>query len=119
MKMHSRAKEVAAKQKSIGTPEPNVIEELDGAEVIDTAISADVIKKIAHQISVVPEGFHLNPKMVSQLARRAKMGEGALPMDWAFAEAIAFGSIVIEGTRVRLSGQDSGRGTFSKRHVVS
>src|SRR5439155_3548009 len=72
----ARAKEVAAKQKSIGTAEP-VINELDGSQVVDTAISADVIKAIAHQISVVPEGFHLNPKMVSQLARRAKMGEGA------------------------------------------
>src|SRR5256885_11712565 len=56
--------------------------------------------------------------MVSQLARRAKMGEGALPMDWAFAEAMAFGSLAPEGTRVRLSGQDSGRGTFSQRHAV-
>ena len=56
--------------------------------------------------------------MVGQLARRAKMGEGSLPLDWAFAEAIAFGSTVVEGTRVRLSGQDSGRGTFSQRHAV-
>jgi 2-oxoglutarate dehydrogenase E1 component len=66
----------------------------------------------------VPEGFNVNPKMVSQLARRAKMGEGGAPLDWAFAEAIAFGSLVLEGTRVRLSGQDSGRGTFSQRHAV-
>src|SRR5436305_6872168 len=113
----ARAKEVAAKQKSIGTAE-SVSKELDGSQVVDTAIGADVIKAIAHQISVVPEGFHLNLKMVSQLARRAKMGEGALPMDWAFAEAIAFGSLALEGTRVRLSGQDSGRGTFSQRHAV-
>jgi 2-oxoglutarate dehydrogenase E1 component len=56
--------------------------------------------------------------MVGQLARRAKMGDGALPLDWAFAEAVAFGSLVLEGTRVRLSGQDSGRGTFSQRHAV-
>jgi 2-oxoglutarate dehydrogenase E1 component len=46
------------------------------------------------------------------------MGEGALPIDWAFAEAVAFGSLVLDGTRVRLSGQDSGRGTFSQRHAV-
>jgi 2-oxoglutarate dehydrogenase E1 component len=56
--------------------------------------------------------------MVGQLARRAKMGSGALPIDWAFAEALAWGSLVIEGSRVRLSGQDSGRGTFSQRHAV-
>jgi 2-oxoglutarate dehydrogenase E1 component len=46
------------------------------------------------------------------------MGVGELPIDWAFAEAIAFGSLVLEGTPVRLSGQDSGRGTFSQRHAV-
>src|SRR5260370_22317837 len=46
------------------------------------------------------------------------MGSGQLPIDWAFAEAIAFGSLALEGTRVRLSGQDSGRGTFSQRHAV-
>ena len=56
--------------------------------------------------------------MVGQLARRAKMGEGLLPLDWAFAEANAFGSVVVDGRRVRLSGPDSGRGTFSQRHAV-
>jgi 2-oxoglutarate dehydrogenase E1 component len=113
----ARAKEIAATQKIAETQQPAVVE-LDGSEVIDTAIEVDVVKKIARQISVVPEGFNLNPKMVSQLARRAKMGEGALPIDWAFAEAIAFGSLALQGARVRLSGQDSGRGTFSQRHAV-
>jgi multifunctional 2-oxoglutarate metabolism enzyme len=113
----ARAKKVAAEAKTSLTPEPEVVE-LDGSSVIETPVSPDMVKQIAHQISVVPEGFHLNPKMVSQLARRAKMGEGTLPIDWAFAEAIAFGSLALEGTRVRLSGQDSGRGTFSQRHAV-
>ncbi len=113
----TRAKEIAATQKSAEAVVPQTTE-LDGSEVVDTAVDSDVVKNIARQISVVPEGFNLNPKMVSQLARRAKMGEGGLPMDWAFAEAIAFGALAIEGTRVRLSGQDSGRGTFSQRHAV-
>lgn len=56
--------------------------------------------------------------MVGQLARRAKMGAGEIPMDWGFAEAIAFGSLVLDGIDVRLSGQDSGRGTFSHRHAL-
>ena len=94
------------------------VEELDGSGVIPTGVSAETIRSLAHKIAVVPEGFHVNPKMVGQLARRAKMGDGSLPLDWAFAEAIAFGSIVVEGNRVRLSGQDSGRGTFSQRHAV-
>jgi 2-oxoglutarate dehydrogenase E1 component len=113
----ARAKKVAAEAKASFTPEPEVAE-IDGSDVIETPVSAEVVTQITQQISVVPEGFHLNPKMVSQLARRAKMGEGSLAMDWAFAEAIAFGSLALEGVRVRLSGQDSGRGTFSQRHAV-
>ena len=113
----ARAKKVAAEAKAAFTPEPEVAE-IDGSALVETAVRAAAVKQIAQQISVVPEGFHLNPKMVSQLARRAKMGEGSLAMDWAFAEAIAFGSLALEGARVRLSGQDSGRGTFSQRHAV-
>jgi 2-oxoglutarate dehydrogenase E1 component len=94
------------------------VEEIDGSEVIPTGVAAETIKSLGHKIAVVPEGFHVNPKMVGQLARRAKMGEGSAPLDWAFAEAVAFGSLVLEGNRVRLSGQDSGRGTFSQRHAV-
>ncbi len=92
--------------------------EIDGSEVIETPVSHDVVRSIANKIAVVPEGFNVNPKMVGQLAKRARMGEGTAPLDWAFAEAIAFGSLVLEGTQVRLSGQDSGRGTFSQRHAV-
>ena len=114
----SRAKKVAAEQKSAGPPPETQLAEIDGSAVIDTAVTPEVINQITRQISVVPEGFNLNPKMVSQLARRAKMGDGSLPMDWAFAEASAFGSLALEGTHVRLSGQDSGRGTFSQRHAV-
>jgi len=97
--------------------QPDVVE-LDGSTVISTGIEAETVKSIGRKIALVPEGFNINPKMVGQLARRAKMGDGATPMDWAFAEAVAFGSLVLDGTRVRLSGQDSGRGTFSQRHAV-
>jgi 2-oxoglutarate dehydrogenase E1 component len=111
------AKEIV-KQKPPITELPPPIEEEDGSAVLETGVDAETVKRIAHDIALVPEGFSVNPKMVSQLARRAKMGEGQLGMDWAFAEAIAFGSLVLEGTQVRLSGQDSGRGTFSQRHAV-
>ena len=113
----ARAKQIAATSKAADSAKPPVVE-LDGSDLIDSAIDVEIIKKITHQISVVPEHFNLNPKMVSQLARRAKMGEGTMPLDWAFAEAMAFGSLAFEGARVRLSGQDSGRGTFSQRHAV-
>ncbi len=113
----ARAKETVS-QKQRPTQPPAPVEELDGSETIETGVDSDVIKLVAEKIAIVPEGFNVNPKMVGQLARRAKMGEGSLPIDWAFAEAAAFGSLVIDGTRVRLSGQDSGRGTFSQRHAV-
>ena len=113
----TRAKELVAQQPGVKEIPP-ASEELDGSMVVETGVDAEVIKRIAHKIAVVPEGFNINPKMVGQLARRAKMGEGTLPIDWAFAEAVAFGSLVFDGARVRLSGQDSGRGTFSQRHAV-
>jgi len=112
----ARAKGIVSQQQPKQAAPP--VEEMDGSVVVDTGVDAEVIRKVAQKIAVMPEGFNINPKMVGQLARRAKMGEGALPIDWAFAEAAAFGSLVIDGTRVRLSGQDSGRGTFSQRHAV-
>ena len=93
------------------------IEEEDGSKVLETPITKETLQKVTDEISLVPEGFQINPKMVGQLARRAKMGSGETPMDWGFAEAVAIGSIVLDGYPVRLSGQDSGRGTFSQRHA--
>ena len=113
----ARAKRVAAEQKSAAAVD-RAVPEIDGSQVVDTPIDKSIVEQISKQISVLPEGFNLNPKMVSQLARRAKMGAGQLPIDWAFAEAMAFGSLALEGRHVRLSGQDSGRGTFSQRHAV-
>ena len=109
-----------AKRRVVEEPKqtPARAEEIDGSTVVPTGVSPEIIKSIGHKIAVVPEGFHINPKMVGQLARRAKMSDGSMPVDWAFAEILAFGSLVLDGNRVRLSGQDSGRGTFSQRHAV-
>jgi 2-oxoglutarate dehydrogenase E1 component len=113
----ARAKEaVASKPEMTELPAP--VQEEDGSTVLETGVDIETIRAVTKKISVVPEGFNINPKMVGQLARRSKMGDGELPADWAFGEAIAFGSLVLEGARVRLSGQDSGRGTFSQRHAV-
>ena len=81
-------------------------------------VPRDTLARIGRVLTTVPAGFHLNPKMVQQLARRAKMAEGAAPLDWGTAEALAFGSLLLEGTPIRISGQDSSRGTFSQRHAV-
>jgi 2-oxoglutarate dehydrogenase E1 component len=112
----ARAKRVAAGAKPTQSsppahPEGVVVE-------IETGVPADTLARIGRTLTTVPAGFTLNPKMVQQLARRAKMSEGAAPLDWATAEALAFGAIALEGTPVRLTGQDSARGTFSQRHVV-
>jgi 2-oxoglutarate dehydrogenase E1 component len=65
-----------------------------------------------------PENFHLHPKLRAFVERRRDVIEKGGPIDWAFAEALAFGTLALEGTAVRLSGQDSGRGTFSQRHLA-
>jgi 2-oxoglutarate dehydrogenase E1 component len=111
------AKEIVARKKAVTAllePKP----ELDGSDVLETGVAREVLDEVSRTVSVVPQGFTINPKMVSQMSRRAKMGAGEHPIDWGFAEGLAFGSLVLEGTSVRLSGQDSGRGTFSQRHAV-
>ena len=111
-----RAKQIAAdKPKNTALPPP--APEEDGSNVLPTGADKESLRVASEKISIVPEGFQINPKMVGQLAKRAKMGAGEVPMDWGFAEAMAIGSLVLEGYPIRLSGQDSGRGTFSQRHA--
>ena len=111
-----RAKQIAS-QGSKRSELPPVAAEDDGSAVFESGTPREIISTVAEKISLVPDHFNINPKMVGQLARRAKMGSGEVPMDWGFAEAMSVGSLVLEGTPVRLSGQDSGRGTFSQRHA--
>ncbi|PYT00718.1 MAG: multifunctional oxoglutarate decarboxylase/oxoglutarate dehydrogenase thiamine pyrophosphate-binding subunit/dihydrolipoyllysine-residue succinyltransferase subunit [Acidobacteria bacterium] len=111
------AKRIASEVKPKRSELPAPIVDEDGSAVLETAASADVLRQVSEKISIVPDNFHINPKMVGQLARRAKMGTDEVPMDWGFAEAMAMGSLVVDGFPVRLSGQDSGRGTFSQRHA--
>jgi 2-oxoglutarate dehydrogenase E1 component len=113
----ARAKEIAKENSPDEELKPPLTEE-DGSTFVETPATDESIKKVTRAISVVPENFHINPKMVSQLARRGKMGDGQTPLDWGFAELLAFGSLALEGHAVRLSGQDSGRGTFSQRHAI-
>jgi 2-oxoglutarate dehydrogenase E1 component len=84
----------------------------------DTSISAEVLDKVRGALTSVPEGFTPHPKLKPVFAKRKAMALGEEPMDWGTAEQIAFGSLLADGFRVRLSGQDSGRGTFSHRHAV-
>jgi 2-oxoglutarate dehydrogenase E1 component len=84
----------------------------------DTGVPVEQLARIAEGLAAVPSGFHVHPKLVPMLEKRRKaVGEGG-DLDWATGEALAFGSLLIEGTPVRLSGQDSTRGTFSQRHAA-
>ncbi|MGD8842181.1 MAG: 2-oxoglutarate dehydrogenase E1 component [Gammaproteobacteria bacterium] len=85
---------------------------------LDTSISMDRIKQLWDRIAHVPDGFELNHYVARIMDNRRKMAAGALPIDWGFAETMAYASLVADGHGVRLSGQDSGRGTFFHRHAV-
>ncbi len=85
---------------------------------VDTAISEERLKALAEKLLATPEGLELHPRVSKIMADRAKMAVGALPLDWGFAENMAYASLVSAGHAVRLSGQDSGRGTFFHRHAV-
>ena len=87
-------------------------------EPVATGIKVDVVRQITAATSTMPANFHANPKIERQLTARVKTVEAGQGIDWAFGEMLAFGSLLLEGTPVRLSGQDSRRGTFSQRHAV-
>ncbi|BDG10502.1 2-oxoglutarate dehydrogenase E1 component [Anaeromyxobacter paludicola] len=91
---------------------------IDGAPPIATAVSPEVIAEVSRALVTPPPGFNVHPKVAKLLEGRAQMAAGHRPLDWGMAEALAYGTLAWEGTRVRLSGQDSRRGTFSHRHGV-
>lgn len=85
----------------------------------DTTYPLEELKDIAIKLNTVPKGFDANPKLLRQLAKRAELVEkNARKLDWGFAEALAFGSLLKSGVTIRLTGQDAERGTFSHRHAV-
>jgi 2-oxoglutarate dehydrogenase E1 component len=120
---HDRLKATfAASESGIGSadagaerqPEPR--RATDTATAVVTAVPASRLAELNEQLLHVPEGFTLNPKLAKQLERRAALQEGGI--DWGHAEALALASLLGEGIPIRLSGQDTERGTFSHRHAV-
>jgi 2-oxoglutarate dehydrogenase E1 component len=85
---------------------------------VATAVAEDQMERIAKKLTTYPESFSIHPKVKKLLEQREKMGAGKLPLDYGMAEALAFGSLLVEGVPIRLSGQDSRRGTFNHRHSV-
>ncbi len=85
---------------------------------INTGLSAGELSEITARLTTYPNGFHIHPKVKKLLEQRAEMGTGKRPVDYGMAEALAFGSLVKAGVPVRLTGQDTRRGTFNQRHSV-
>lgn len=84
----------------------------------ETGVDNKTLVKLLNRLTQTPEGFHLHKKLKRNVERRRKMAEGEAPVDWSTAEALAISSLAIEGHPVRVSGQDSARGTFSQRHAI-
>ncbi len=84
----------------------------------DTSMTAKAIKQVAKSLTTLPEGFEVHSRAAKVLEDRRKMAKGELPIDWGFAENVAYGGLLLDGHPIRLSGQDSGRGTFFHRHAV-
>ena len=85
---------------------------------VDTGLGRQKLAEIADGLVRTPAGFHVHPKIVKLHEQRSEMGHGKRPIDFGFAELLAYGSLVLEGIPVRLTGQDSQRGTFNQRHAV-
>jgi 2-oxoglutarate dehydrogenase E1 component len=85
---------------------------------VDSGVDAAELGEITDALTRIPQGFHIHPKIKRLLEQRAQMGYGKAPVDYGMAEALAFGSLLREGIPIRLTGQDSRRGTFNQRHAV-
>ena len=85
---------------------------------VPTGIPAERIADLCRLMTRAPEGFHIHPKVQKLYDQRMQMGAGKIAFDYGAAELLAFSSLLVEGTPVRLSGQDSQRGTFNQRHAV-
>lgn len=112
-KVFTEVREATA-QPAAGAPQ----EAQDGfPAAVPTAVSAEVVKRIAESQVNIPEHITVHPRLQPQLQRRAAMVEDGT-IDWGMGETLAIGSLLLDGTPVRLAGQDSQRGTFGQRHAV-
>jgi len=114
----------AVRESSCIFPESNFFENWEGLhgnyshDPFETGVPQKKLMALARKLNIVPAEFNLNPKLRRLLKKRLEAVENGSGIDWANAEALAFASLLPEGYSIRLSGQDSGRGTFSQRHSV-
>jgi 2-oxoglutarate dehydrogenase E1 component len=113
---HERLKALFEKLES-GTPVPDGSIPMEARAEVDTAVPAEILRVLSAELIAVPEDFTVHPKLWKQLERRVTaLEEGGI--DWGQAESLAFASLLVEGIPIRLTGQDTERGTFSHRHMV-
>ena len=84
----------------------------------ETGVEIKKLSGLLHKLAELPDGFHVHPKLERGLQARREMADGKHPLDWSAAEALALASLATAGIRIRLTGQDTGRGTFSQRHAI-
>ena len=87
-------------------------------DAADTSVPLKELERLAERLTTVPEGFKLHPSVERVMQARREMGQGKHMLDWGMAENLAYATLLVSGYGVRLSGQDSGRGTFAHRHAV-
>ena len=92
--------------------------DVDAVPDVETGVSQERLEMLMTRLTTLPESFNAHPKIEKLMQLRAAMGRGEQPLDWGAAEALAYATLVAEGSRVRLCGQDAQRGTFSHRHAV-
>jgi len=92
--------------------------QVDWTERVPTGVELSRLRSLGERLTSYPQNFSLHPRVAQLLSNRRKMIEGEVPLDWGCAETLAYAALIDEGTAVRLSGQDSGRGTFFHRHAV-
>jgi 2-oxoglutarate dehydrogenase E1 component len=87
-------------------------------DAADTHVPLQELQRLSDAITAIPQGFRLHPSVARVIEARKQMAAGKIPVDWGMAETLAYASLLSNGYDVRLSGQDSGRGTFAHRHAV-
>ncbi|MFI9581519.1 multifunctional oxoglutarate decarboxylase/oxoglutarate dehydrogenase thiamine pyrophosphate-binding subunit/dihydrolipoyllysine-residue succinyltransferase subunit [Streptomyces sp. NPDC052236] len=112
-KVFAEVREATSQSAPAHLPEPQA----EFPVAVTTAISQEIVKRIAESQVNIPERIAVHPRLVPQMQRRAASVEDGT-IDWGMGETLAIGSLLMEGTPVRLSGQDSRRGTFGQRHAV-
>ena len=119
--------ELKLARRSDYSPNPGTLETMwqgyigqadSSVDEVDTGVDREDLSRYMERLATVPEDFHVHKKLRRVLNNRRAMGTGDKPLDWASAELLALASVLAEGYRVRFSGQDSQRGTFSQRHAV-